>query len=266
MTGTGNGKLRVGKAVSDAFGMVAGNSDRFLPYLMTAPVLAAGAVYLLGPVQVVYFPSGASMVTFGFNGLAGVLQFALLGLLFGALQTGMMMAIRGIQERRAVSFSDSLRGAVEHAVTNALITLAVWFASGVAGLFLLVPAIFFNVLFFVVKPAAISRKSGVSEAFGLASDLTAGNRWQIFGAMTLTGVILLALVGVSLVIVLTGLSNYLSNGDPGSPSTAVLVAITLLMFPVWLAFAVWTSLQMTIHATLVSLKSGQGDSVGEAFD
>lgn len=266
MTGAGDGNLRVGKTVSDAFGMVAGNFGKLLVYVLIGGLLTALATHLFGAVRFVQNPDGEATVTFGFHELAGLLLFSVLALLFGALQSGMMAIFRHALERRPVSFADSLRGAADNALANGFNTFILWFASGFAALFLLVPAIAFSVIFFVVKPVAFGRKAGLSNALGISSDLTAGSRWKILGATALTGVVLLVLVLVGMFILLTISNSIVSLGGSGSSAAAVLITVALLMVPVWLAFAVWTSLQMTIHATLVSLESGQGDSMGEVFD
>jgi MFS family permease len=118
------------------------------------------------------------------KGTAAVLS--LLGLLGMALlyplaqATILHIAFQDMGDYR-VSLSQSIRAALGRWPSLIGLTICAGLAIGVGFLLLIVPGVILMIMWYVVMPACVVERLGVSASMARSSALTKGHRWQIFG-------------------------------------------------------------------------------------
>jgi len=120
-----------------------------------------------------------------------------------AVVYGVFQQLHGVPVRIA----DCARIALRRFGAVLLVSIVTGLIIAVAALFCLVPGFFAACTFFVVVPAAVVERLGVSESVDRSRALTTGRRWEIFGIVLVIGAIVgvLNLVGGGLNLLLTPL-------------------------------------------------------------
>lgn len=217
-------RLPIGGLVAKSIGIYLGN---LLPFVVLAAIALAPWIVMrfyleANPPRV---PAGGKP---GFEPLplaAVVLQQLGAQVLTGALTFGVVQKLRGIPtdlgQVLTIGFKSFLRVLVVGIVYGLLV--------GLGTVLLVVPGMIVMTIFYVALPAAVLENKGVGGAMARSSDLTRGNRWQIFGAVLLFAVVMF---GATLLI---GLLLYLTMKDQalqeGSIPAWLEVAFTLLLAP-----------------------------------
>ncbi|MEQ9245277.1 MAG: glycerophosphoryl diester phosphodiesterase membrane domain-containing protein, partial [Nitratireductor sp.] len=106
-------------------------------------------------------------------------------------------------------------------------------------LLLVIPALIFFCVYFVVIPAAVMEKSGILGSFSRSAQLTRGNRWRILG-LVLLGMLIIVTVSIGFGLV-TGIIVIFAG-----PGNDALLAAGLIE-------AVVNAVVMVFNACLVSV-------------
>jgi uncharacterized membrane protein len=212
-------RLPIGGLVAKSIGIYLGN---LLPFVVLAAIALAPWIVMrfyleANPPRV---PAGGKP---GFEPLplaAVVLQQLGAQVLTGALTFGVVQKLRGIPtdlgQVLTIGFKSFLRVLVVGIVYGLLV--------GLGTVLLVVPGMIVMTIFYVALPAAVLENKGVGAAMRRSSDLTRGNRWQVFGAVLL---FVLVMAGV---MALLGLLLYQTMKDGVFPAWLE-VAINLVLAP-----------------------------------
>ncbi|MEQ8710735.1 MAG: hypothetical protein RIC36_17260 [Rhodospirillales bacterium] len=231
-------KLRIGSVIARTFSVMFSNLPAFMfvavmlsliPLIfqiMLGGVESLGASYGAGDMQ-----SGALALTF----VVGFLSLMLAYIAQGAIVYG---AVRSLDDQTA-GFSECVgRGLV---LALPLLGIAVVYSLGlmISLLLLVIPALIFFCVYFVVIPAAVMEKSGILGSFSRSAQLTRGNRWRILG-LVLLGMLIIVTVSIGFGLV-TGIIVIFAG-----PGNDALLAAGLIE-------AVVNAVVMVFNACLVSV-------------
>lgn len=182
-----------------------------------------------GNVNLSFSPAMVGGAAFG--GLATVITTAILQ---GALIYATVTDLSGEKPDVGASLANGLRNFLGLIVVSILFAIA----CGVGLILLIVPGVIIACMWCVAAPALVADRTGIFESFSRSAELTAGNRWQIFGL----GVILFVVLWfVSLIFnMVTGMSAIGAAGDPMAVLDRALSPLTIIM----------TVIQQTISAVL----------------
>ena len=179
---------------------------------------------VLLPVALVLFALDA-LIGYALRDSAAAIIAAAVSIVVSTFYQGMVVQlVRDVQDgRRDNSVADLLRSVSP--VVAQLIAVAVISGIGIAIGFVLlvVPGLYLLTIWSVVAPVTIVERPGVPAAFGRSRALVQGHGWQVFGAIVLVFLLLLA-VGVVSAILVGGM------GDAGA--AVVGWALNVLTAPV----------------------------------
>jgi hypothetical protein len=171
-----NKKLDVGGTLSEVFSIYRDNAGVLLPV----------AFWLFLVVAIL-------------NGIADSSLFLLLvasvvGIAAGTLYQGMVVnLVRDVQDgRRDFSAGELLSSAAPFVLPLIGAGILAGLATGIGLILLIVPGLILLTIWAVIAPAIVVEKSPVMAAFGRSRALVRGNGWQVFGAIVVAFLIVIA--------------------------------------------------------------------------
>jgi hypothetical protein len=175
--------LRLGTVFTKAFAIY---GRRFLPFFLLTVVASIpyyiGLVYLAVVVLPITLASDTDPGKAALAGLGaaavGLLKVVTSLLASGMVTYGVLQDLRG----RRFSVVESFRVVLGRLLPLLGIVTCVVFGIALGLLLLAVPGIMLACRWYLSVPVCIAERTGVFDSMGRSRDLTAGHRWQIFGA------------------------------------------------------------------------------------
>jgi len=191
-----NYRLSVGAVLGRTFSAWAGNLVPFtvLSFVLMLPVLMSNVLVLA------LRPQGGLQTALSVG--AFVLRFVFGFILSGALTYGVFQEVRG----QRASLGDNIRAGLSSAGRVFLASVLMSLMIGAGFCALIVPGIYAMVALAAVIPVAVVEAPGASASISRSFELTAGNRWSVFGVTLVTGFIVTgAAVAISKLLAAAGL-------------------------------------------------------------
>jgi hypothetical protein len=140
----------------------------------------------------------------------------------------------------------------------AAVTLLYYGGAFLFMLLLLLPGIWFSVVFAVVRPVKLAEGCGIFEAFGIARGLTRGSRWSILGVWVLVWLMVMAaLLVAQLVIVIFGFFVLMQQiQNPSSLIPFAFLAGLASAFLQILAFSFFAATDVVLYRMLTRSDAG----------
>jgi hypothetical protein len=178
--------------------------EAFQTYQAHAGALLGGAVIVIGIAGVINGLLGMS------ESLVLILLGVLIGLAAGFLYTGYVVKlVQDVRDgRRDFSVGELFSNAAPYVGTLVLNGILAGIAIAIGFVLIIVPGLILLTIWAVIAPSIVIEDKGVFEAFGRSRELVRGNGWQVFGAIVLAFLIVIA---VGLVAAIIGASI----GDAG---------------------------------------------------
>jgi hypothetical protein len=178
--------------------------EAFRTYRSQAAPLLGGAVIVIGIAGVINGLLGMS------ESLVLILLGVLIGLAAGFLYTGYVVKlVQDVRDgRRDFSVGELFSNAAPYVGTLVLNGILAGIAIAIGFVLIIVPGLILLTIWAVIAPSIVIEDKGVFEAFGRSRELVRGNGWQVFGAIVLAFLIVIA---VGLVAAIIGASI----GDAG---------------------------------------------------
>ena len=189
MTDMADGHIRVGKILSQGFGVLLRNLGRFGPLalLVMSPSLIFGLWTGLAD------PEALAATLTGTESLGFWAGFAVIGLATGLLYLFLQAAIiSGTYDdlcSNQPSMGRSFRVGLSRVLPVLLVTIVGMFLIGLASIALIIPGIILFVMFYVMIPVAVVERPGIIASLKRSRELTRGNRWRVFGLILILFVI-----------------------------------------------------------------------------
>jgi len=173
--------------------------------------------------------------------LTGVFFFVVYMVLASILQAALVRATIQDLNGQQATFADALSRAITMIVPIIGLSVLVYLGVGFAAMLLLIPGLYLLVRWSAAVPVLVQEQLGVLASMKRSSELTAGNRWRIFGLLVIVFVALwvlqlvLALLTLAIVpllgtVVATGVAAMLSAILSGIISIALAVSYVELRY------------------------------------
>lgn len=172
-------------------------SEAFQTYRDHAGALLGGAVIVIGLAAVIngLFATTGSLALVA----VGVLVSIVAGVLYAGYVVKLVQDVR--DGRRDFSVGELFSAAAPYIGTLFLNGLLAGIAITIGFLLIIVPGLILITIWSVIAPSIVVEDRGVIEAFGRSRELVRGNGWNVFGAIVLAFLIVIA---VSIVAGLIG--------------------------------------------------------------
>ncbi len=192
--------IEVGRVVSESFAIYANNA---VPLLV-----AAFAIFLI---------TGLVQGLLG-TGTLGLTISMVISLIATQLYTGFVVKlVDDVRDGRRDFSAGELISAASPYIGTLIVNSVLWaFAIAVGFVLLVVPGLFLLTIWAVTAPAIVIEDKGPIAAFGRSSELTKGQRVNVFLTIIVVGLLAFVLPGIVLAII-------------GSISTGVYVALAIFM-------------------------------------
>lgn len=181
------GSFEIGRVISRAFDVIAGNAVTFLTLAVVAslPTIAFRYWTTLQPGRVAgafgALEPNAFTGIFGMAALGFFIYYIFANLLAAALTHGTIVALNGRKPGIGECFATGLRHAIPLAIITFLATLGL-----ILGFFLLiVPFFILLTMWAVLTPVRVAEQTSIGETFSRSAELTSGFRWHIFGLLVI---------------------------------------------------------------------------------
>jgi hypothetical protein len=178
--------------------------EAFRTYQSQAAPLLGGAVIVIGIAGVINGLLGMS------ESLVLILLGVLIGLAASFLYTGYVVKlVQDVRDgRRDFGVGELFSNAAPYVGTLVLNGILAGLAIAIGFVLIIIPGLILLTIWAVIAPSIVIEDKGVFEAFGRSRELVRGNGWQVFGAVVLA---LLIVIAVGLVAAIIGASI----GDAG---------------------------------------------------
>jgi hypothetical protein len=198
-------RFSIGRVIGDSFGVYARNfAGLSLLALLIGLVELLVTIFYLLPNQVE--ASGEFRVRIGGPGEFTVYGFDALVLIFimlltysltqAAITYGTFQDLRGDKAGVGVCVARGLTSMFPVILGSIVFTIAI----GLASILLLVPGIILMTRWWVYIPSIVVERKSILDSLGRSSELTAGNRWTIFGLIIIVSVLTALMTFVAQVI------------------------------------------------------------------
>jgi hypothetical protein len=194
--------------------------EAFETYRSHAAPLLGGAVLVIGIAGVV-----EGLLSVSGSIILGILG-ALVGLAAGFLYTGYVVKlVQDVRDgRRDFSVGELFSHATPYLGTLILAGLLAGIAIAIGFVLIIVPGLILLTIWAVISPSIVVEDKGVFEAFGRSRELVRGHGWQVFGAIVLA----------FLIIVAVGIVASLIGAAIGDAGLVILRAIgNVITAPIW---------------------------------
>jgi hypothetical protein len=170
--------------------------EAFQTYQQHAGPLLGGAVIVIGIAGVI---SGLLGMT---DSLVLILLGVLIGLAASFLYTGYVVKlVQGVRDgRRDFGVGELFSNAAPYVGTLILNGILAAIAITIGFALIIVPGLILLTIWAVISPSIVVEDKGVFEAFGRSRELVRGNGWNVFGAIVLAFLIVIAVGLVAAII------------------------------------------------------------------
>jgi hypothetical protein len=170
--------------------------EAFRTYQHHAGPLLGGAVIVIGIAGVINGLLGMS------ESLVLILLGVLIGLAAGFLYTGYVVKlVQDVRDgRRDFSVGELFSHAAPYIATLVLNGILAGIAIAIGLALVIVPGLFLLTIWAVIAPSIVVEDKGVFEAFGRSRELVRGSGWNVFGAIVLAFLIVIAVGFVAAII------------------------------------------------------------------
>jgi hypothetical protein len=170
--------------------------EAFRTYQQHAGPLLGGAVIVIGIAGVINGLLGMS------ESLVLILLGVLIGLAAGFLYTGYVVKlVQDVRDgRRDFSVGELFSHAAPYIATLVLNGILAGIAIAIGLALIIVPGLFLLTIWAVIAPSIVVEDKGVFEAFGRSRELVRGSGWNVFGAIVLAFLIVIAVGFVAAII------------------------------------------------------------------
>lgn len=173
--------------------------------------------------------------------LTGVFVFVLYMVLASILQAALVRATIQDLNGQQATFADALGRAITMIVPIIGLSILVYLGVGFGFMLLFIPGLYLLVRWSAAVPVLVQEQLGVLASMKRSSELTAGNRWRIFGLLVIVivslwvlqlvlGLLTLAIMPLLGAVVATGVVAMLSAVLSGIISIAVAVSYVELRY------------------------------------
>jgi hypothetical protein len=204
--------LDLGRVIQETFQVLGRNFPTFAVLALVLTTLPAAVAALIQQQTLGPSDSTAATVT---KLLAWMVPVVTGAVLQGAIT---FSTIANLNDRRP-TISESLAVGLRAFLPLIAIGIVLTIALIIGFILLIVPGLIMLVYWIVVTPAYVAEQRGIGEAFGRSAELTAGNRWTIFGLILLYGCAFW--IGAIIVGALSG-GSMLNGGDVSLVRAAVI--------------------------------------------
>lgn len=186
-----------------------------------------------------------------FGGLAAIITTAILQ---GALIYATVTDLSGEKPDVGASLANGLRNFLGLIVVSILFALAVGFGL----ILLIVPGVILACMWCVAAPSLVADRTGIFASFSRSSELTSGNRWQIFGLGVIIGVVLWFLGLIFNMAI--GVGNIGMSADPMAMVERMTspLAIVLLVIRQTIGAVLGATLISVMYVELRRAREGEG--------
>jgi hypothetical protein len=209
MEATGN-RVEPGRVIGEAFET----------YRAHAGALLGGALIVIGIAGVI-----EGLLSVSGSLVLGIIG-ALVGLAAGFLYIGYVVKlVQDVRDgRRDFSVGELFSSAMPYLGTLILAGILAGIAITIGFILIIIPGLILLTIWAVISPSIVVEGKGVFEAFGRSRELVRGQGWQVFGAIVLT----------FLIIVAVGIVASLIGAAIGDAGLVILRALgNVLTAPVW---------------------------------
>jgi hypothetical protein len=170
--------------------------ETFRTYQQHAGPLLGGAVIVIGIAGVINGLLGMS------ESLVLILLGVLIGLAAGFLYTGYVVKlVQDVRDgRRDFSVGELFSHAAPYIATLVLNGILAGIAIAIGLALIIVPGLFLLTIWAVIAPSIVVEDKGVFEAFGRSRELVRGSGWNVFGAIVLAFLVVIAVGFVAAII------------------------------------------------------------------
>lgn len=194
--------------------------EAFETYRSHAAPLLGGALLVIGIAGII-----EGLLSVSGSIILGIVG-ALVGLAAGFLYTGYVVKlVQDVRDgRRDFSVSELFSHAAPYLGTLILAGILAGIAIAIGFVLIIVPGLILLTIWAVISPSIVVEDKGVFEAFGRSRELVRGHGWQVFGAIVLT----------FLIIVAVGIVASLIGAAIGDAGLVILRAVgNVVTAPVW---------------------------------
>ena len=192
-----------------------------------APALLITLIFIVAPQAVLLWTIGGlstsedfqRVIESGFGSglfIAGMVGGILMWIFAVAAQTALVHLALSAQQRRALSFGESMLTGLRLFLPILGLSILVSLGTALGLLLLIVPGVILMVMWCVAIPARIHDGPGVTAAMEESGNLTKGVRWQVFAMLLVTG------IGLWVVSLLGSLPAVWMPADMMKPAVAIL--------------------------------------------
>ena len=168
---------------------------------------------------------------------------------------------------RKPTFGGTFSFAIRDVFPVVFLFLVIGAAVGLGWLFMLVPGILLQLIWYVTVPAYVSERQGLGGAFSSSVRLTENNRWLLLAFLLVMGAVNTGL-GLALGLAF-GALGFLTTaaGQAGVVGMAIatLVVLVVEFVAMTLLFAVNVAAPVAAYMELKALKEPVGDQVARTF-
>lgn len=236
--------FEIGRVIQQTFGVIGRNAPSILLPSFAAAVVSVLGSYGLGlAVGTVFGPTVASIVV-----------AALLGVVIGLVVKGLLascltLVVVGDLNGRRTDVGAVLGAAARMVGPVIAVSLLMALGVGFASLLLVVPGILLLLMWLVAVPVRVMEGRGVTASLSRSSELTAGNRWRLFGLLVLYALLLLL---ITFVVGALGIGGAQAVGGRGFEVATLAVQVVIST----ITSAIGSSGTATIYAELRRAKEG----------
>jgi len=203
--------MSIGRILNTAFGAIFGNLYVMLGIAFLFGGLPQGAISYFQQSLTPQLSTGSISL----GQYAGVVILgSLLNMVFTVLAQGALVraTIASSHGQRA-TFGECLSTAFRRLLPLLGLAIVSGLAIGFATILLIVPGIILGVMWYVATPVVIAEREGVFAALGRSTDLTEGERWNVFVVLLILFAFLVGIVILSAIIGgVAGMMGILNGG------------------------------------------------------
>jgi len=209
--------MSIGRVLNTAFGAIFGNLFVMLGIAFLFAGVPQGIISYFQQSLAPQVAAGSISMSQYFG---VVILGSLLNMVFTVLAEGALVraTIASSQGQRA-TFGECLSTAFRRLLPLLGLGIVSGLAVGFAAILLIVPGIILAVMWYVAAPVVIAEREGVFAALGRSSDLTKGERWNIFVVLLILFAVLVGIVILSAIV--GGIAGAMGILNGGSSMTAL---------------------------------------------
>ncbi len=247
--------MSIGRVLNTAFGAIFGNLFVMLGIAFLFAGLPQGIISYFQRSLAPAVSSGAISPGEYFGFIFGA---AILNMVFTILAQGALVraTITYSQGERA-SFGDCLATAFSRVLPLIGLAIVSGLAVAFATLLLIVPGIILALMWYVAAPVVVAEREGVFASLSRSSQLTEGERWNLFVVLLVVFAVWIAIIMLSAIIGgIAGAAGAMAGGGGGGGGVMVLLVAGAGAASATISATVAGALPSAAYVELRSLKEG----------